>query len=59
MSVQRSRAGLTVSHASALEDVDSVLALVEEQALGAAVDGDPQEVVQLTQVLHGELLLER
>jgi hypothetical protein len=46
--VHRSRAGLTVSHASALEDVDGVLALVEEQALGPALDGDPQEVVQFT-----------
>jgi hypothetical protein len=35
------------------------MALVEEQALGPALDDDPQEVVQLTQVLHGELLLKR
>ena len=58
MSVQQSRAGLTVSHASALEDVDGVLALVEKQALRLALHGDSQEVVQLTQVLHRELLLE-
>lgn len=58
LSVHRSRARLTVSHASAIEDVDDVLVLVEKQALGPALHGDPQEVVQLTQVLHRELLLE-
>jgi hypothetical protein len=41
LSVHQSRAGLTISHASSLEDVDGVLALVEEQALGPALDGDP------------------
>lgn len=36
-----------ISHGSVLEDVDGVLALVEEQALGPTLDGDHQEVVQL------------
>jgi hypothetical protein len=40
LSVHRSRVGLTVSHASALEDVDGVLALVEKQALGPTLHGD-------------------
>jgi hypothetical protein len=37
LSVHRSRAGLTTSHASMLKDVDGVL--------GLALDGDPQKVV--------------
>jgi hypothetical protein len=41
LSVHRSRVGLTISHASALEAVDGVLALVEEQALGPVLGGDP------------------
>ena len=41
-----------------LEDVDGVLALVQKQALGPTLHGDPREVVQLTQVFHRELLLE-
>jgi hypothetical protein len=59
LSVHQSRAGITISHASSLEDVNSVLALVEEQALGLTLNSDPQDVVQLTQVLHGEFLLKR
>jgi hypothetical protein len=58
LSVHRSRAGLKVNHASALEDVDDVLVLVEKHARGVALHGDPHEVVQLTQVLHRKLLLE-
>jgi hypothetical protein len=41
LSVHRSRVGLTISHASALEVIDGVLALVEEQALGPVLGGDP------------------
>jgi hypothetical protein len=44
--IHRGRAGLAVSHASAFKDVDGVLPLVEEQALGTTLDGDPQEVVE-------------
>jgi hypothetical protein len=40
LSVHRSCVGLTINHASMLEDVDSVLALVEKQALGPALHGD-------------------
>jgi hypothetical protein len=32
---------------------------VDTQALGPVLDGDPQKVEHLTQVLHRELLLER
>jgi hypothetical protein len=58
LSVHQSHAGIAISHASALEDVDGVLTLVEEQALGSTLDGDPQEMVQLTQILHRKLLLQ-
>jgi hypothetical protein len=56
--VHWSRAGLAVSHASAVEDVDDVLPLVEEHARGTALDGDPQEVVERPEVLHRKLPLE-
>jgi hypothetical protein len=35
------RAGLALGHASALEEVDGVLSLVKEHALGPALDSDP------------------
>jgi hypothetical protein len=41
LSVHRSRAGLTINHASSLEDVDGILSLGEEQALGPTLEGDP------------------
>jgi hypothetical protein len=39
--VHRGHAGLALGHASALEEVDSVLPLVKEHALGTTLDGDP------------------
>lgn len=45
LSVHQSRAWLTVSHDSALENVDGVLALVEKQTLGSMLHSDPQVVV--------------
>jgi hypothetical protein len=56
--VHWSRAGLAFNHASAFKDVDGVLPLVEEHALGTALDGDPQEVVERPEVLHRKLPLE-
>jgi hypothetical protein len=44
--VHRGRTGLALGHASALEEVDGVLALVKEHALGTTLDGDPQEVME-------------
>jgi hypothetical protein len=55
--VHRGRAGLALSHASVLEEVDNVLSLVKEHALGTMLDGDPQEVMEHPQVLHHKLLL--
>jgi hypothetical protein len=41
--IHRGRAWLAVSHARAFKDVDGALSLVEEQALGTTLDGDPQK----------------
>ena len=54
LSVDRRGAGLAVRHASPLQDVDGVLALVEEETLGLALDSDAEEVVEGPQVLHRE-----
>jgi hypothetical protein len=45
LSVDRCGARLAVRHASPLQDVDGVLALVEEETLGPALGGDAEEVV--------------
>jgi hypothetical protein len=55
LSVDRRGAGLAVEHASPLQDVDGVLALVEEETLRPALGGDVEEVVNRPQVLHREL----
>jgi hypothetical protein len=41
-------AGLAVGHASLLQDVDGILALVEEEILRSTLDGDANEVVKGT-----------
>jgi hypothetical protein len=48
LSVHQSHVGLIISHASTLEDVDDVLALVEEHTLGLVLDGEHRKVVQPT-----------
>jgi hypothetical protein len=45
VSVNRSRCRVTLSHAGALEKVDGVLALRQEEAIGRAADGDAEEVM--------------
>jgi hypothetical protein len=45
LSVDRRGAGPAVRHASPLQDVDGVLALVEEETLGPTLGGDAEEVV--------------
>jgi hypothetical protein len=42
-SVDRHRVGLAVGHASSLQNVEGVLALVEEEALGPPLHGDPRK----------------
>jgi hypothetical protein len=46
LSIDRRGAGLAVGHASLLQDVHGVLALVEEETLRPALDGDAKEVVK-------------
>jgi hypothetical protein len=57
LSVDRHGAGLAVERASPLQDVDCVLALVEEETLRPALSSDAEEVVKRPQVLHRELPL--
>jgi hypothetical protein len=57
LSVDGCRAGLAVGHASPLQDVDGVLALVEEETLRPKFGGDVKEVLERPQVLHRELPL--
>jgi hypothetical protein len=58
LSVDCHGAGLAVAHASTLKDVPSILALVEEEAVGPLLYWDAEEVVERAEVLHRELLLE-
>src|SRR6185436_19237490 len=59
LSVDRSGAGLAISHPSPLQDIKSVLPLVNEKTRRARLNSDTQEVVELTKILHSELLLQR
>jgi hypothetical protein len=57
LSVDRRGAGLAVGHASTLQYVEGVLALVEEETLRHSLDGDAEEVVERSQVCHCEFAL--
>src|SRR6185295_5815316 len=59
LSVDRSGAGLAISHPSPLQDIEGVLPLVKEKTRRARLNSDAQEVVELTKILHSELLLQR
>jgi hypothetical protein len=48
---------VAVRNASPLQDIDGVLALVEEDTLRPVLDGDAEEVVEGPQVLHREIPL--
>jgi hypothetical protein len=58
LSVDRHGARLAVEHASPLQNVDGVLALVQEETLGPVFSGDAEEVMERPQVLHRKLPLE-
>ena len=58
LSVDRSGAGLAISHPSPLQDIECVLPLVKEQARRASLNSNAQEVVELTKILHSKLLLQ-
>jgi len=49
---------LAVSHASAIEDINHVLALGKKQTIASVLHLHAQEVLKLTQILHGKLLLQ-
>jgi hypothetical protein len=49
---------LAVHQASALKDVESKLALSEEEYIYLMLYGDPQKMVKRVEVLHGEFPLE-
>jgi hypothetical protein len=48
---------LAVHHASTLKDVESELALSEEESIDLMLYEDPQKVVKRTEVLYGEFPL--
>jgi hypothetical protein len=58
LSVHQCGAALAVAHANALKDILSVLALVQEEVVVSLLHRDIEEVVEWTQILHSELLLE-
>jgi hypothetical protein len=56
--VHEHRDRLVVHHASALKDIESKLALSEEESICLMLYGDPQKVVKRAEVLHGEFPFE-
>jgi hypothetical protein len=46
---------VTLSHAGALKQVDSILSLGEEEAVGGTRDRDPEEMMKVLEICHGEL----
>src|SRR6185503_19295392 len=58
-SVDWSGAGLAISHHSPLQNIEGVLPLLKENTRRARLNSDAQEVVELTEILHSKLLLQR
>jgi hypothetical protein len=56
--VDEHRDRLVVHHASALKDIESKLALSEEESICLMLYGDLQKVVKRAEVLHGEFPFE-
>src|SRR6185312_10197024 len=56
LSVDRSGAGLAISHPRPLQNIECVLPLVKEKTRRARLNSDTQEVVELIEILHSELL---
>ena len=59
LSVDKSGAGLAISHPSPLQNIKCVLPLVKEKTRRTRLNSDAQEVVELTQILHSKFLLQR
>src|SRR6185503_13628376 len=58
LSVDRSGAELAISHPSPLQDIECALPLVQEKTRRTRLNSDAQ-VVELTEILHSKLLLQR
>jgi hypothetical protein len=56
--VHQHRNQLAINHASMLKNIKSKLALSEEELIRLMFYGDVQKVMEESEVLHGELLLE-
>ena len=54
-----SGAGLAISHPSPLQNIKCILLLVKEKTRRVRLNSDAQEVVELTEILHSKLLLQR
>ena len=59
LSVDRSGAGLAISHPGPLQNIKCVLPLVKEKTRRAKLNSDAQEVVELTQIFYSKLPLQR
>src|SRR6185312_2401516 len=59
LSVDCSGAGLAISHPRPLQNIEGVLPLVKEKTRRARLNSDAQEVVELIEILHSKLLLQR
>jgi hypothetical protein len=59
VSVDRGRCRVTLSHASALEKLNGVLSLRQEDPVGGARDGDVEDVMEVPKVCHGELRVKK
>ena len=59
LSVDRSGAGLAISHPSPLQNIKCILPLVKKKARRARLNSNTQEVMELTKILHSKLLLQR
>jgi hypothetical protein len=46
---------VTLSHPGALEQICSILTLREEEAIGGTRDRDPEKVMKIPEICHGEL----
>jgi hypothetical protein len=57
MSVNWHGVGLAVTHANTLKNVSSVLALVKKEVIRPQLYGDAEEVMEMVEVLHHEMLL--
>ena len=56
--VHRSRARLALGHTRTVQDVEHVLPLRKEKSRTTPLYVHPQEVMELAQILHAELLLQ-